>query len=281
MKTFLFKAVCISAAVLISLSGCNNASKKKMTTSDGKDAIVEVGVFDPVKMKDQIVETINKFPSEKELVDLLNDAGASYIYDLTLSTDLYPKMLTQNQLALGSGMYLFDWIYSLNYKRNDKAAAFGQLLLDIREKAGLKDKLTFNDNFYDRIQKNAENKDSVDILVTNAINKISQKLSEEENPLFYSLAAIGMNIEALHVSFQLAALATDNSKLLDLISRQKERVATLYSLLELMSGDETIKPIYEDLKPINQAIQENEFINADKLNELAPKIEALRNKLIS
>lgn len=281
MKTFLFKAVCISAAVLISLSGCNNASKKKMTTSDGKDAIVEVGVFDPVKMKDQIVETINKFPSEKELVDLLNDAGASYIYDLTLSTDLYPKMLTQNQLALGSGMYLFDWIYSLNYKRNDKAAAFGQLLIDIREKAGLKDKLTFNDNFYDRIQKNAENKDSVDILVTNAINKISQKLSEEENPLFYSLAAIGMNIEALHVSFQLAALATDNSKLLDLISRQKERVATLYSLLELLSGDETIKPIYEDLKPINQAIQENEFINADKLNELAPKIEALRNKLIS
>ncbi|MBP7507607.1 MAG: hypothetical protein KA807_07295 [Prolixibacteraceae bacterium] len=280
MKTFLFKAVCISAAVLISLSGCNNASKKKMTTSDGKDAVVEVEVFDPVKMKDQIVESINKFPSYKELSDLLNEAGASYIYDLTLSTEQYPKMLTQNQLALGSGMYMFDWVYSLGYKRNDKGAEFGKILLDVREKAGLKEKLTFNDNFYGRIQNNADNKDSLDFLVTSAINKINQKLSEEENPLFYSLSVIGVNIEALHVSFQLAALASDNKKLLDIISNQKERVATLYSLLELMSGDQTIKPIYEDLKPIHQAIQENEFINADKLNELAPKIEALRNKLI-
>ena len=47
-----------------------------------------------------------------------------------------------------------------------------------------------------------------------------------------------------------------------------------------MSGDETIKPIYEDLKPIHQALQENGFISAEKLNELAPKVEALRNKLL-
>jgi hypothetical protein len=34
------------------------------------------------------------------------------------------------------------------------------------------------------------------------------------------------------------------------------------------------------LKPIHQAIQENEFISAEKLNELAPKVEALRNRLL-
>ncbi len=281
MKKSFLKSTLILVSLLIIISGCNNASKKKMTTSDGKDAIVEVEIFDPVKMKDQIVESINKFPSYKELTDLLNDAGASYIYDLTLSTEMYPKLLTQNQLALGSGMYMFDWVYSLAYKRNDKGAEFGKILLDVREKAGLKEQLTFNDNFYERIQTNADNKDSVDVLVTNSINKINQKLSEEENPLFYSLSVIGVNIEALHVSFQLASLASDNQKLLDIISNQKERVATLYSLLELMSGDESIKPIYEDLKPIHQAIQENNFINAEKLNELAPKIEALRNRLLN
>jgi hypothetical protein len=56
---------------LILVAGCNSQQKpkrKKVQLPVGKEAYVEVEVFDAVKIKDQIVETIRKMPSEKEVV---------------------------------------------------------------------------------------------------------------------------------------------------------------------------------------------------------------------
>jgi hypothetical protein len=280
MKHFHFKAALIFVAILISFSGCKQSGTKKMTTSSGKDAIVEVGVFDPIKMKDQIVEAIHKFPPEKEVVKLINEIGISYIDDLTLSSDQYPKMLTQNQQSFGMGAFFFDWLYSTLYHRNDKAAEFGKLLSEMSTKMGLKDKMTSGPKYYDRISKNIDNKDSLDILISQDINYTKQQMEKEEDPTIFALSVIGANIEALHITFQAELLASDNPKLLDIINQQKERVATLSLLLEIMSGDNTIKPIYEEMIPVAQAFQGKEYITKEKINELAPKIEAIRSKFL-
>ena len=95
MKNPLIKNVLIFSLVSILLAGCNPSTKTKEskgTNSEGKVAIVQVETFDAVMIKDQIVETIGKIPSEKEVVTLLNESGASYIMDLTLPAEQAEKL---------------------------------------------------------------------------------------------------------------------------------------------------------------------------------------------
>ena len=99
MKNLFTKHALAIGIALILVSGCNFSTKtkdKKGTTSSGQTASVEVQVFDAVKIKDQIVETIRKMPNEKEIATLLNEAGASYIFDLTVPAKQTEKMLTKS-----------------------------------------------------------------------------------------------------------------------------------------------------------------------------------------
>jgi len=283
MKKLFISTIFILGVMSLLLSGCGQSSKtkeKKGTTSDGKEASVEVEVFDAVKFKDQIVETIQNLPKTSEVADLINESGASYIVDLTIPPDDAEKLMTSTQLGLGLGLYAFDIEYANVYNRGDVVAQLGELEKQIITKLGLESELTSSENYVARIKANAEDKDSVDYLITEAMNFCHQQFTEGEHPGVYALAVIGGNVEAMYVLSQLALLAENNAELLAIVERQKERAKSVYTLLEIMSGDETVSPYFEKMGPVVKFFQDAGKIGEAELNEIAPQIESLRNSMI-
>jgi len=281
MKSTTLKNMLILGIMLLVVAGCNSSAKKsKGTTTDGKEASVEVEEFDVVKMKDQIVEAIQKMPKISDVADMLNQAGASYIIDLTVPVEDAEKMLTSYQKSLGLGMFSFDFEYAHVYNRGDKVAQIGELLKQLIRDLGLETELTSSEGYVERIKTNTENKDSVDYLVTSAINFANQQLAASDRPDVYALSVIGGNVEALYILTQVALFANDNTEFLNILSNQNERVSTVFSLLELMSGDETIKPYYESLAPLADIFKQNDQIGAEQLNQMVPVIEKTRAMML-
>ncbi|MBN1927228.1 MAG: hypothetical protein JW798_15450 [Prolixibacteraceae bacterium] len=281
MKCNFLKFLLIAGLVTLIIAGCNQTAKKsKGTTSDGKEAIVEVEPFDAIKMKDQIVEIIQKMPKISDVAEMLNQAGASYIIDLTVPAEDVERLMTTNQLSLGMGMFAFDLQYANVYNRGDKVAEIGEIEKQIIRELGLEAELTSSEGYVTRIKENAENKDSVNYLVTAAMNFAHQKFATSDRPDVYALAVIGGNVEALYILTQLALFANDNTEFLNILTSQKDRVKTVFSLLELMSGDETVKPYYEQLAPVAEIFNKNETIGLDQLNEMSPTIEKARDSML-
>jgi hypothetical protein len=283
MKKPLIKNVLIFSLVSMLVAGCNPSTKTKETkgtTSDGKVASVQVEVFDAVKIKDQIVETIGKIPSEKEVVTLLNESGASYIIDLTIPAEQAEKLLTKTDQSFGMGLYAFDLLYASVYNRGDKVAETSRVTEDIIDKLGLKGELVSSKNYVGRIKANVDNKDSLDYLVTEDINHYHQQLAVGEHPDVYALSVIGSNVEALYVLSQTTLLAKNNAKLLSIMNSQNGRVQLIFSLLELMSGDENVKPYYEKFKPVVAFFGENMKITEKELAQIAPLMETIRGNIL-
>jgi hypothetical protein len=283
MKNPLIKNVLIFSLVSILLAGCNPSTKTKEskgTTSDGKVASVQVEVFDAVKIKNQIVETIGKIPGEKEVVTLLNESGASYIMDLTLPAEQAEKLLTKTDQSFGMGLYAFDLLYASVYHRGDKVAETSRVTEDIVEKLGLKGELVSSKNYVGRIKANVDNKDSLDYLVTEDINHYHQQLAAGEHPDVYALSVIGSNVEALYVLSQTTLLAKNNTRLLEIMNAQNGRVQLIFSLLELMSGDENVKPYYEQFKPVVAFFGENMKVTEKELAQIAPLMEKIRGSIL-
>ena len=283
MKNHLTKHVLSFGIAILLVTGCNVDTKtkeKKSTDSTGRVASVEVEVFDAVKIKDQIVETIRQMPSEKEIATLLNEAGASYILDLTIPASQAEKLMTKSDQSFGLGMYSFDLIYASVYNRGDKAAEISQVSEQLIDNLGLREELVSSKNFLGRIKANASNKDSLDILVSQEMNHYHQQMSAGDQPDVYALSVIGSNVEALYILSQSTLLAKNNAKMLDILSRQNERVKLVFTLLELMSGDENIKPYYEQFKPVVTIFEENQKITDTELAQITPLMETVRKNIL-
>jgi hypothetical protein len=282
MKLNFTKNTLILSATVLLFSGCGQSSKvqdKKGTTSDGKEAIVEVEVFDAMKIKDQIVEVINTSPKATEIADFINKAGASYILDLTVPVDDVEKFMTKTQMGLGLGMYSFDLFYAKVFNRSDMVLKTSELEEQLLEKLGLDNEFTSSANYRKRLQDNAENKDSVDALVNEMMNFAHQRFSTSDQPDTYALAFIGANTEALYILSQITMFAQNNKPMIEFLGKQDERAKSVFSLLEMMSGDENVKPYYEKMKSIVAYFEEHPEFTEKELAEISPMIESFRNEI--
>lgn len=283
MKNQWLKNVLSFGISIILFAGCNSnttTKEKKGTTSTGKEAYVEVEEFDAVKIKDQIVETIRKMPSEKEIATLLNEAGASYIFDLTVPTEQADKLMTKPDQSFGLGAFSFDLLYASVYNRGDKAAEISEVSKQLIDKLGLTNDLISSKNYLGRIKNNTSNKDSLDYLITHNINDFNQQMASGNQPDVYALWVIGSNVEGLYILSQSTLLAKNNAKMLDILSRQHERVKLVFTLLEMMSGDATIKPYYEQFKPVVTIFEQNPIITEKELAQIGPLMESVRKKIM-
>ena len=283
MKKLVTKIALPLSIALILFAGCNSSTKtkeKKGTTSTGQEAYVEVEVFDAVKIKDQIVETIQKMPSEKEVAELLNKAGASYIFDLTVPPEQAEKLMTKSEQSFGLGLYSFDLLYASVYNRGDVAAEISDVSEQIIDELGLTDELISTNNYLGRIKENVDNKDTLDYLVTQDLNHFHKQMSTGDQPGVYALSVIGSNVEALYVLSQTTLLAKNKAKLLEVMNMQDERVHLVFTLLELMSEDENITPYYEQFEPVVSIFEDNDKITETELAEIGPLMESMRKKIL-
>ncbi len=279
--SFLKNALVISVLTLLFVS-CGQSSKvkeKKGTTPDGKEASVEVEVFDVMEIKDQIIEIINNSPKAPEIANFVNKVGASYILDLTVPIDDVEKFMTKTQMGLGLGMYAFDINYAKVFNRSDMVLKTSELEQQLLEKLGLQNEFASSGNFMKRLQNNAENKDSIDNLVNEMMNLAHQKFVTSDQPDTYALSFIGANIEALYILTQLSLFARDNEPMIDFLGEQGERAKSVFSLLELMAADENVKPYAEKMEAIANYFEGHKKFSEKELKEVSAMIESFRNEI--
>ena len=188
--------------------------------------------------------------------------------------------MTKSDQSFGLGLYSFDLIYATVYNRGDKAAEISQVSQKLIDNLGLREQLISSKNYLGRIKENSKNKDSLDYLVTQDLNHFHQQMSTGDQPDVYALSVIGSNVEALYILSQSTLLANNKAKMLDIMSRQTERVKLVFTLLELMSGDENIKPYYEQFKPVVTIFEENQTITEKELAQIAPLMETVRKNIL-
>ena len=94
MKKHFFIQIVAVLVVPFLIYGCNRAGKQSKDVASGEEKAAEqIEVLDAEKVKDQLIKIIRESPKPVEIADLLNEAGASYISDLTIQPEDFMKMM--------------------------------------------------------------------------------------------------------------------------------------------------------------------------------------------
>jgi hypothetical protein len=281
MKRRYYTTGVILLAAFLIFSSCGQSPKVKenqVKNSKGQTGTVEVEVFDAVKLKDQLVGIIKTAPNSGELVDFINKVGYSYMADMTLSTDNVEKYITVAEQSLAVGIYKFDLLYAKAYNRFDVASQIFEVQENLIGKIGLQGDIASMKKYNERIRRNKENTDSLNVIISAVMNELAQSYLSGEHSGVYALSYISANIEGLYILSQIALMSKDNSEIIKVIGQQKERVKTNYQLLEIMAADPAVASIFEKMKPILSAFSSTEF-TSKQLAEVTPLIAGLRNEM--
>ncbi len=278
-KLYSLKVGVILVASFLIFSGCNFQPKVKQdkgTNSKGQTSSVEVEVFDAVKLKDQIVEVFRTAPKLSEFVNLINEVGVSYMLELTVPPENAEKYMTVYDQCLAIGMYDFDVLYAKAYNRQDIVAQLFPVQKNLIGKIGLEKELAAMKKYDNWFKRNQGKSDSLDAVISDIMNEVNRNYRSGEHAGVYALFSVSANVEGLYILTQTALMAKNKTKILDLIGKQKERVKTCCQLLEIMSGDKNVAPIFEKMKPILACFTDDQPFTEKKLAEVSPLIEQMR-----
>ena len=275
-------AVLLAAMMLM---GCKQPAKVKepAVNSQGQAGTVEVGIFDAVKLKDELVQTIRTGPKVQEVSDFLTKSGVTYMPDLTVPTANVEKYLTTVEQSLANGMYRFDAYYAKAFNRQDVVLQIVDIYEKLANKQGLEGELADFKKIQERIKANMGNKDSLDAVITDAFNTAGAKFTAGiggENSAIYGLLYVGANIEGMYILTQSALMAKDQAMLIDFIGRQKERMQVNYMVLEMLAADKSVEPIYLKMKPVLDVFNKEGKFTEASLKEIAPIIADIRKDIV-
>jgi len=281
MKKHYFMQIIAALIVPFLIYGCNRAGKQSKDVASGEEKAAEqIEVLDAEKVKAQLIKIIRESPKPVEIASLLNEAGASYISDLTVQPEDFEKMMTSTQKAFGIGLYAFDGKYASVFNRADEFLKVrdnaNRLLTDL----GLEEELKSAEKFEERLEKNKSNTDSLNYLVNKIYDNFHQHMQEDANADIYAISFIGANIEAIYILSQMTLLAENSEKLLAIMNNQDGLVESVASLMALMAENENVKPYNEKIQPVIQYFRRNETLTETGLDEINPLIQEARNSMI-
>ncbi len=281
MKRHFFMQIIVAFFVSILIFGCNWAGKQSTDADSSEEkAAKQIEVFDSEQVKTHLIKITLNAPKPLDIANLINEAGASYISDLVLQDNEYERMMTSTQKTFGIGVIGFDCKYTSVFNRGDEYLRCKSNLNKFIGDLGFQEVLSRSRKFEDRIEQSKSNADSLKYLVSKIVDNFNECMQNKENAEVYSLTIIGAHIQALYIVSQLALLAQNNEKSLNIINRQNEHAKTVASLLEVMSDLENVKPYHEKIQPMVKFFAEKDTLTTADLNEIVPLIEEARNSMI-
>ena len=272
------------------------ACEETNTTTFSKLPSSNINQDSSTKQQESHVEKIYfNVPSTMKTAYILKKAGATYDASFPLNPNKANDDFTTEQQALLLGIYGSDLNYTIVSNKNQETIYYLNSINSLGEKLGLGNIL--NQEMKNRIEKNVDSKDSMQVIITDLFWKIEQSLNEDGRSRIGALIVTGGWIEGLYVATQIAIKMPENIKIKSIICQQKFSSKDVLELVKNSCSSEYISDVVlRPLKQINASlskiktrkefysselnIDENDMIiDNNVINEITTIIEQIRDDI--
>jgi hypothetical protein len=231
--------------------------------------------------KEAVIKEISGYPipTSFEVTKMLNEVGAPYILSISNSSENVGNYFSQKEKALNLGVYSADLSYASTYMMKQETMLYLEASKRLTDEMEISS--AFNLTYFERIENNLENGDSLISIISDSFYDTYNYLTENEKDKLAILVMAGSWIEGLYITAQIALTTDDNIKFLEIIAHQKNSLNKLLEVIDPLKEDEDITEIYSsltDLKKLYDTIKEK--ITGKQLEEISNSIETLRNNIV-
>lgn len=270
-----------------------------------KDTSNESAEFDAAKeeLKQKIEEVTYKIPDPTEVPYLIEATGAEYNADFLNPKESADNYLTTfSKTAINLGIYASDVAYLTSYGKTQESIDYLQTIKKLADHLGVVNAV--DEAVLKRFENNIDSRDSLKILINQAIDNVDKYLKDEQRNKVAALVTAGSFVEGLYISTTLVNtyphdLFSEEQRniiltpVIKIILDQRVAIAEVAKLLKSVDTDEDVTQLisdfeklletYEELN-IEEQIKNNQadLMLSDKtLKSITEQIDKMRARLIA
>ncbi len=271
-KTTQFLAV---AALSGCILACSGGKKQQETTNDTAIDTEQIS---------KMVEKEFKYPipTSYEVTQLLQDADAAFVLDITNPVENVDKYETQRTKALNLGVYGADLSYASTYNKQEETMKFLEVSRSLINDLQISN--VFTQDMANRIEANIDNKDSLIQIISKSFYRTYEQLNQNGQDKLALLVVAGSWIEGLYITTQLAISSNYDKRLMDIVGNQKTAAKKLAELCEKYKDDEDVNAVLPLIRFLNltyDGVIEEAGITKGQLGDILDNVKSTRDEIIN
>ena len=228
--------IVLAVAAGLMVMSCANNSKPKNNFE------AELGQLDINKELNRAKQVFYALPSPVETAHLIQSTGVSYNMDLANPTSNVDKYTTTAQKALNFGVYGADLSYASLFNQTQTAIQYLATAKKLADELGIFDFV--QPDIANRIENNINDRDSLMEIITEGFTNANEYLNDAGRAEVAALIVAGGWIESLYLSTELAEMANNNTRLIDLVIDQRYSLSILVKMLETYKNMSSVSEVY-------------------------------------
>lgn len=246
---FTFGAFALSG--LLILSSCGSDAPEPVVE---EVTIEESGNPEQEQRESSIRKIIYSIPSPVEMASLLMKSGVEFNLDLLNDVENADRYATSKQQAFNLGTYGADLRYTSMYEQDQQSVYYAAVVRKLVKELGVEGAI--DEGFYERLQNNAQNRDSLLNIVSNAYTDLNRYLKENDREEISALVIAGGWLEGVYLATQ--HYTPGNTMLRDRIAEQKYVLNDLLTFMSSYGNQVVLSEVMSDLTELQE-----EFKNVD------------------
>lgn len=280
-RTFLLTTAVASSLLIAS---CGSEPQQEETTTNTTPATEEPSKEDLAADKadfDFHLLIANMPTPLEEFEDLSMNQGG---FDANLMTPISEanKHTSTAAIALNCGVYMVDLTYQTVYHEQEQMLAYLTAAHDLARKCGAS--YAFNKVLSSGLEKNIDNKDSLQAVMERGYDAMEEYLSNEGRIETATQLLTGGWIETQHMMMQsLQKMENPTDLLKNHVFEQRNHLASLLKLLGEFKGEAGLEAEHDKLVKLEESflkIHATEDVSHELLVELADEIQEIRDDIV-
>lgn len=286
----------LSVLALGALVACGGSNENTSNESEEFDAAKQ-------DLKQKIEDVTFKIPDPTEVPYLIEATGAEYNADFLNAKESVDKYLTTfSKTAINLGIYASDVAYLSSYGKTQESIDYLQTIKKLADHLGVVGAV--DEVVLKRFESNIGSKDSLKVLINQAIDNVDKYLKNEQRNKVAALVTAGSFVEGLYISTALVTTYPHDllpeeqrniilTPIIKIILDQRTAIEEVVKLLKSVESDEEIEQLiidfndllttYEDLN-IEEQIRNNRadlMLSDETLKSITEQIDKMRARLIA
>jgi hypothetical protein len=236
---FVLPILIISA---IFLSSCKDRSAAKQQKKVEQEQVKTI--------ETQIQKNVYPLPTSAAVIKMLTELEVGYIIGISNPVENSKKYFSSSSRAINLGVFGADLSYATLYNIQQEVINYLSAIRSLANELNMSK--IYNEDLYDKIRKNFDNRDELVAILTSAFNDTYAYLSDNDQQPLALLVVGGAWVEGMYLTTHVSEAAYQVAGISKVLLEQKKSFELFLEISKPYATDPSVGDFLKKLEPVKQ-----------------------------
>jgi len=260
--------------ILICFTGCTSCKDRTVVKQQKK-----VEMEQKNEIEKQIETNVYPLPTSASVIKMLTQLEVGYIIGISNPVENTKKYFSSTTRAINLGVYGADLSYATLYNMQQEVINYMSGIRSLSNELNMSK--IYNEELYEKIKKNFDNRDELVKILTAAFNDTYNYLSENEQQTLALLVVGGAWVEGMYLTTHVSEAAYQVAGISGVLLEQKKSFGLFLEITKPYANDPSVSDFVKLLDPVKKVYEGiGTSLTEKNIIDITKVIDGVRSQIV-